>query len=93
MLLITPAERIVLELLAADTPDDGIASHLRVTEHEVDAYLSALFSRMGAASRAQAVAWAERRGLLVTKAATNSSPSRKSGPQTANCPVDTRPCP
>jgi DNA-binding CsgD family transcriptional regulator len=63
---ITPMERTALQLLASGTPNQEIARCLRISEHEVEDHLLALFERMGAASRVDAVAAAERRGLVAT---------------------------
>ena len=62
---ITPPERTLLQLLAEGKPNRDIANHLRVSEQDVDAFLTQLFARMGAASRDQAVDVALRRGLVV----------------------------
>jgi DNA-binding NarL/FixJ family response regulator len=64
LLQITPHERVALQLLADGTGTRGIADRLGVSEPEVEAHLSGLFARMGAASRTEAVAAAWRRGLL-----------------------------
>jgi DNA-binding NarL/FixJ family response regulator len=64
VLHITPWERAALELLAAGTNTSDIASHLRIPESEIQLRLSMLFARMGAASPADAVSAAARRGLL-----------------------------
>jgi len=64
VLQITPHERVALQLLADGTGTRGIADRLGVSEPEVEAHLSGLFARMGAASRTEAVAAASRRGLL-----------------------------
>jgi DNA-binding NarL/FixJ family response regulator len=64
VLHITPHERAALQLLANGAGMHGIADQLGVSEPEVEAHLSRLFARMGAASRTEAVAAAWRRGLL-----------------------------
>jgi len=64
VLHITPSERIALELLAAGIATNELASRLGLSTREIDAQLASLFARMGAASRAEAVAFAMRRGLL-----------------------------
>lgn len=64
MLQITPSERSALELLASGAALPRIAGHLAVSEREAEQLLAALLSRMGAAGYAEAVAIAERRGLL-----------------------------
>jgi DNA-binding NarL/FixJ family response regulator len=64
LLHITPHERATLQLLAEGVEARGLADGLGVSEPEVEAHLNRLFARMGAASRAEAVAAAGRRGLL-----------------------------
>jgi DNA-binding NarL/FixJ family response regulator len=64
MLHITPWERSALEFLAVGTTTRELADHLGTTESDVDTKLRALFVRMGAATRHDAVAAASRRGLL-----------------------------
>ena len=64
MLHITPHERAALQLLANGEENRGIADGLGVSERDVEAHLSRLFARMGAASRTEAIAAASRRGLL-----------------------------
>jgi DNA-binding CsgD family transcriptional regulator len=64
VLHITPVERAVLQLLADGKATTSIAARLRMTDRAVEALLTALFERMGAAGRSEAVAAAGRRGLL-----------------------------
>ena len=65
MLQITPRERAALQLLADGKAFNEIAGSLAVGEWELEAHLTALFARMGAASRTEAVSAAVRRGLLA----------------------------
>jgi DNA-binding NarL/FixJ family response regulator len=65
VLHITPWERSVLELLASGLATNELARRLGVTEPEMEARLITLFARMGAATQADAVASASRRGLLA----------------------------
>jgi NarL family two-component system response regulator YdfI len=65
VLHITPWDQAALQLLANGTAVDEIAGCLGMGEREVDTYLTALFVKMGAASRSEAVAAAFRRGLLA----------------------------
>ncbi len=74
MLHITPHERTVLQLLASGTGTYGLADRLGVSEPEVEARLTSLFARMGAAGRTEAVADAWRRGLLDSA---DQSPQRR----------------
>ena len=64
MLHITPWERAALVLLAGDTSIDEVATRLGLPAAEAERRLNALFGRMGAASRNDAIAAALRRGLL-----------------------------
>jgi DNA-binding CsgD family transcriptional regulator len=63
-LLITPRERQALQLLAGGHTTIDVAAGLGMGTHETDLLLAALCAAMGAASRADAVAAAQRRGLL-----------------------------
>jgi NarL family two-component system response regulator YdfI len=64
LLHITPWERSVLQSLAEGKSPADLALTLGLPEREVQQQLSALFSRMGAASMTDAVAAACRRGLI-----------------------------
>jgi DNA-binding NarL/FixJ family response regulator len=64
-LRITPAERDALELLANGKAPHDIARLLDATEGDLETRLTALFSRLGVTSRADAVTVALRRGLLT----------------------------
>ncbi len=65
MLQITPAERLVLQLLAQGTPVNAIAAQLGVTSRDVETHLITLFAQLGASGPTEAIAVAARRGLLV----------------------------
>ena len=65
VLHITPWERGVLEQLAGGVATSELARQLGVNDREIESSLAILFARMGVASRAEAVAVAARRGLLV----------------------------
>ena len=65
MLHITPWERSALELLAKGTNTSDMAGRLGIPEAEIQLRLGTLFARMGAATPADAIAAAFRRGLLV----------------------------
>jgi len=65
VLQITPRERAALQLLANGNATGEIADRLGISEREVDAHLTKLFSRMGAATRSEAIAVGYRRGLLT----------------------------
>ena len=64
-LQITPWERTALELLANGKRADEIAGRLGISAGKVEAHLTTLFARMGAASQTEAIAAAFRRGLLT----------------------------
>jgi DNA-binding CsgD family transcriptional regulator len=64
LLRITPLERQALQLLAnGDTPSE-VSIRLGISAAETAALLASLFAAMGAMTRAEAVASAQRRGLL-----------------------------
>ena len=69
LLHITPSERVVLELLASGGYTPDIAARLRISEGEVEGYLTSLYARLGAATQAEAVTAAIRRGLVNVPAA------------------------
>lgn len=62
---LTERERQVLELLALGLPNKTIAMELGISEHTAKFHVGAIMSKLGAASRTEAVAIAARRGLLV----------------------------
>jgi DNA-binding NarL/FixJ family response regulator len=65
VLHITPWERAALLLLANGMSSTELAGRFGVSEGEIEASLTTLFARMGAASRTEAIAAALRRGLLI----------------------------
>jgi DNA-binding NarL/FixJ family response regulator len=62
--LLTPRELAVLRLVAAGLSNRQIADSLGITERTVKFHVTAIFNKLGADNRAQAVALAGRRGLL-----------------------------
>ena len=62
--LLTPRELAVLRLVAAGQSNNQIAGSLGITERTVKFHVTAVFNKLGADNRAQAVALAGRRGLL-----------------------------
>jgi DNA-binding NarL/FixJ family response regulator len=62
---LTERERQVLELLALGLPNKTIAAELGISEHTAKFHVAAIMSKLGAASRTEAVAVAARRGVLV----------------------------
>ena len=64
-LQITPGERQALQLLANGHTTRDVAVSLGIAPFEIDALLTNLFEAMGAATQAEAIAVAHRRGLLT----------------------------
>lgn len=64
MLRITPWERSALQMLADGKGPTEVASRLSVSPKDIDLQLAALFARMGAANCSEAIADAQRRGLV-----------------------------
>jgi DNA-binding NarL/FixJ family response regulator len=62
--LLTPRELAILRLVAAGQSNSQIAESLKITERTVKFHVTAIFNKLGADNRAQAVALAGRRGLL-----------------------------
>ncbi len=62
---LTPRETEVLQLLARGLPNKTIATQLSISEHTAKFHVSAVLSKLGAASRTEAVTLAARRGLLM----------------------------
>ena len=62
---LTPRELEVLRLLGEGLPNKAIAQALGISDHTVKYHVAALLSKMGAASRTEAVATAYRKGLLA----------------------------
>lgn len=62
---LTPREREVLDLLARGMGNKGVARELGISEHTVKAHVGAVFEKLGASTRAEAVAIGVRSGLLL----------------------------
>ena len=62
---LTARERQVLELVAAGLPNKAIARELGISEHTAKFHVGSLLTKLGAASRTEAVTLATRRGLLA----------------------------
>jgi DNA-binding NarL/FixJ family response regulator len=62
---LTPREREILSMLAEGLPNKLIASRLAISDHTVKTHLEAIFDKLGASNRAEAVARAVRSGLLL----------------------------
>jgi DNA-binding CsgD family transcriptional regulator len=65
MLQITPSDREALRLLATGYSKDDVAMGLGISTREMETRLTKLFAAMGAATQAEAIAAAQRRGLLA----------------------------
>ena len=61
---LSPREREVLRLVAAGRSNKEIAAELKVTERTVKFHVTAIFNKLGAENRAQAVSIAHSRGLV-----------------------------
>ena len=61
---LSPREREVLKLVAAGRSNKEIGAELKVTERTVKFHVTAIFNKLGAENRAQAVAIAHERGLI-----------------------------
>jgi two-component system, NarL family, response regulator YdfI len=62
---LSPREVEVLNLLAAGLGNKQIAPRLGISEHTVKFHVTSIFNKLGASSRAEAVAIGVRRGLIV----------------------------
>jgi DNA-binding NarL/FixJ family response regulator len=62
---LTTRELEVLQLLAEGLPNKIIAAQLRVSEHTAKFHVASIMTKLGAASRTEAVTLAARRGLLL----------------------------
>lgn len=62
---LTPREREVLELLARGMGNKGVARALGISEHTVKAHVGAVFEKLGASTRTEAVTIGVRTGLLL----------------------------
>ena len=74
MLHITPWERSALESLAAGKSTAQLALALDSSERDVEQRLTALYARMGATSRTEAIVAASRRGLIPVVPGRDASP-------------------
>ena len=62
---VTPREREVLALLASGLPNRIIGARLGISEHTVKTYVASILEKLGARTRAEAVAIGHRRGLIM----------------------------
>jgi NarL family two-component system response regulator YdfI len=65
--MLSKRENQVLDLLAQGAPNKEIAIELSISERTVKAHVTSIFNKLGASSRAEAVAIALRSGLLSEK--------------------------
>jgi DNA-binding NarL/FixJ family response regulator len=66
VLQITPSERHALQLVAQGAPTSQIGAMLGLVPADIGSFLAALFVRLGATSRTEAIRVASRRGLLMS---------------------------
>jgi NarL family two-component system response regulator YdfI len=62
---LTPREREVLRLLASGLGNKEIAAKLKISEHTAKFHVASILSKLGAASRAEAVSIGMRNGLIL----------------------------
>jgi len=62
---LTPREAEVLALLAEGSSNKAIAARLGVSEHTAKFHVNAILGKLGAATRAEAIVLAARRGLVL----------------------------
>ena len=62
---LTDREMQVLQLVANGLPNKGIARRLNISEHTVKFHVGSILSKLGVASRTEAVTQAAHRGLLT----------------------------
>lgn len=62
---LTAREAEVLNLLSAGLPNKQIALRLQISEHTVKFHIAAIFAKLGAASRTEAVSIGARQGLIT----------------------------
>ena len=63
--VLTPREREVLEMLGQGNSNKEIAARLKISEHTVKFHVASVLGKLGAATRAEAVSIAMRRGLIL----------------------------
>jgi two-component system, NarL family, response regulator YdfI len=62
---LSPREAEVLDLLAAGLGNKEIAKRLEISNHTVKFHVTSIFNKLGASSRAEAVAIGMRRGVII----------------------------
>jgi DNA-binding CsgD family transcriptional regulator len=73
-LQITPSERHALQLLANGYTTNDVATGLGIDAVETEVLLTRLFAALGAASQAEAIAAAHKRGLVSCEPDTSAVP-------------------
>jgi len=63
--VLTPRESEILALLGEGLGNKEIAARLGISEHTVKTHLAAIYEKLGAANRAEAVATGLRRGIIL----------------------------
>jgi DNA-binding NarL/FixJ family response regulator len=63
--VLTPREHEILGMLAEGLPNKAIAARLGISDHTVKTHIEAVFEKLGASTRAEAVARAVRSGTLL----------------------------
>lgn len=63
--VLTPRELEVLQLMAEGLTNKAIARRMGISEHTVKFHVGAMLGKLGAASRAEAIAIAARQGLIL----------------------------
>jgi DNA-binding NarL/FixJ family response regulator len=62
---LTPREIEVLAMLAEGLGNKVIAARLGISDHTVKTHVAAIFGKLGVSTRAEAVAFAARLGLIM----------------------------
>jgi DNA-binding NarL/FixJ family response regulator len=62
---LTPREREVLQKMASGLGNKEIAARMRISEHTAKFHVASILSKLGAASRTEAVSIGMRRGLIL----------------------------
>ena len=62
---LSPREREILALLAEGMGNKIVAARLRISEHTVKTHVASIFQKLGADTRAEAVAIGARSGLIL----------------------------
>ena len=63
--MLTPREKEVLQMLGLGKSNKEIAARLKISEHTAKFHVASVLGKLGAATRAEAVSIAMRRGLIL----------------------------